>query len=389
MAASSQKLVSDPTFFLIVAPWDFSSGKSGIDVNATSAIFDQLRGEVGLTGLSLWGAASAWREFSVKKTPHLHRCEGGLFFDPLQSRGGCRPPAAASLSRRLVPEIAEACRQHGLSLRLNLSLARMGGLAEFYPEFASRNAFGDSSSVAVCLLNPAVQDCMKSLTVGVPPQLGVDQVILHDVRVGWLEAFDPEIRWPAPLGATEQSLLSTCFCANCIKTSEEAGLDHAASRMAVANLVRRSLSGGTAFGGRETGFLGEQPELAAYRGFQADQLSDFLQEIVEETSHEVFVARTSAQAVDPFQAGIPAGVITSVTSLSEAAHSISNARRSEVTVPAVSFLGHGAEEFVAATSELPKWGCSGVQIDNYAALPDAALTTLKQAIRFARRSFTL
>ena len=52
-------------------------------------------------------------------------------------------------------------------------------------------------------------------------------------------------------------------------------------------------------------------------------------------------------------------------------------------------LGSRVEEFIATMSRLGEWGYSGVQIDDYGSLPESSFTTLKQAIRFARRSAEL
>lgn len=386
MISSNANSFPSPSFFLVAAPWDFSGPTGGIDAHALGEILDRLQGDVGLTGLSIWGASAAYDEFRVHKKPHWIRCDGGLFFDPVQSRGGCRPPES-SVSRRFLPEIASVCQQHNASLRCMLSYASLGGLAHFYPEFASQNAFGDVSRASVCLLNPAVQDCMQSITCAIPPQFGVCEVVLHDVLVGWLEAFDITTRWPSPLGMVERSMVSTCFCPACVGAGEEAGIEVDSARIAVTNLVSRSLVHGTSFAGTESGFLAEHPALEAFRRAQFDRLNRFILEIAEDSPREVLVAR---KALSPlaFDPGIPAGVITEALSLSEAGNvACTEARRNEVTVPASCLLGSRSEEFIGATANLPRWGYTGVQIDGFHSLPESSWTTLRQAIRFARRSF--
>ncbi len=394
MASNQTNRLSQPSFYLIAAPWDLQFGERGIESKDLSTTLDQLRGEVGLTGLSVWGAAPASRHFRVREIqPRLFSAEGGLFFEPSHTRGGCRPPVVASGSKSLLPAIAGACVRHDLTLRLLLSTATMGGLAQYYPEFASRSAFDDASRLSVCLLNPAVQECVSGVACDIPPQFGVRQIVLHDFQVGWIEAFDCEIRWPSPLGIVERSILGTCFCPACVEAAQRAGVDADDARKCVQNLVQKTLVQGTSFGGSEAGFLAEQTSLTAFKRVQADLLHLFLKKIVEDCRMEVLVARQladSCQSLDQFDARVPAGVVTGVADLTQLANQIATkARCSEVTLPAWTLLGSRAEEFVAAMSQIGEWSYSGVQIDNYSTLPENAFTTLKQAIRFARRSAAL
>lgn len=394
MAPAQTKPLSQPTFFLMAAPWDLPGADRGIGDNPLSTLLDRLRGEVGLTGLSLWAAAPPSRRFRTRESsPRLLHSEGGLFFAPVQSRGGCRPPTTDPTSRQFLAEVATTCKRHDLALRLLFSTATIGGLAQYYPEFASRSAFDDASRKSVCLLNAAVQECITNITCGTPPQFSVGQIVLHDVQPGWLEAFDGEIRWPAPLGIVEETMLATCFCPSCFSAAKECGVDGDGARLAVRNLLQRSFTNGTTFRGTIAGFLAEQPSLAAYRDMQDGLVNAFLTKLVAECDKEILIARGSPTAggnTERFDHHIPAGIITSVVSVADApSRLVPEARRNELNFPGASLLGPHAEEFVAAMSGLGEWGCSGVQIDDYGALPDSSFSTLKQAIRFARRSVTL
>jgi|CXWL01.1.fsa_nt_gi hypothetical protein len=394
MASAQTNRSSQPSFYLIAAPWDLQLDERGIESKELSVTLDQLRGEVALTGLSVWGAAPSSRRFRIREIePRLIHAEGGLFFEPSQTRGGCRPPAVTTGSKSLVPAIANACARHDLALRLLLSTATMGGLAQYYPEFASRSAFDDPSRLSVCLLNPAVQECVAGVACGVPPQFGVNQIVFHDFRVGWFEAFDRSLGWPSSLGNVERTLLSTCFCPACVKAAQDAGVDANEVRKCVQNLVQKSLAQGTSYGGTEAGFLAEQTSLAAFKRVQADLLNSFLKRIVEDCRRDVLVARQPADSnsgVEQFDARVPAGVVTWAGEVTQLPNQIApGARHSEVTLPAWTLLGSRAEEFIAAMSRLVEWGYAGVQIDDYGALPESAFTTLKQAIRFARRSARL
>ena len=118
-----------PSFHLVAVPWDFPIGEAGAENKQFSATLDQLRGEVGLTGLSVWGAIPSFRHFRVRDVqPRLFHGDGGLLFEPVVSRGGCRPLAAIAGSKPLLSAIAQACHRHDLALRLLLSTATMSGL---------------------------------------------------------------------------------------------------------------------------------------------------------------------------------------------------------------------------------------------------------------------
>lgn len=394
MALTDQSSSSSTSFHLIAYPWDLPIPSRATQRGDFSDTLDLLRGEVGLSGLAVWGAAPAVRHFRMGESPpRLFHAEGGLLFEPVQTRGGCRPVTSMAGQKSLMPAIAHACVQRDLSLRLLLSTSTMGGLAQFYPEFASLNAYDDVSRNSVCLLNPAVQECILGVACDVPPQFGVRQITLVDFRVGWFEAFDEGIGWPSPLGSTEQSILATCFCAACVKFADESGVDVSESRKCVQSLVSKSLSLGTAFGGTPEGFLAEHPSLAELKAIQAERLNVFLKNIIDGCRMEVLIARQDlGQSGGPEQVdwGIPDGVVTTVEDLAQLGELMPvNARRSEVTLPARLLLGSRAEAFIAAMSRLGDFGYSDVQIDNYGALPANALTTLKQAIRFARRSAAL
>jgi hypothetical protein len=394
MASSIDNSLSPPTFHLMAYPWDFPPCERGTECGELSAMLDQLRGEVGLGGLSVWGAASAVRQFRVGPIqPRLFHSDGGLFFEPVQNRGGCRPTVTTTGSRSQLPAIAHACQRADLGLRLLLSTAAMGGLAQYYPEFASRSAFDDVSRMSVCLLNPAVQECISGVACNVPPQFGVQQVVLHDFEVGWFEALDEGIRWPCAHGNVERSILATCFCPACVKTAQAAGVDAEEARASVRSLVQKSWSQGTSFGGNLAGFLSDQPALTAFRGIQTDQLNLFLKQIVGDCRMEVFVARSLSEPTP--RAGqidwtIPAGVVAHASDLAQLSERFSDQTlRSEVNLSARLLVGSRAETFVAAMPHLAEYGYAGVQIEDHASLPGSAYTTLKQAIRFARRSAAL
>lgn len=379
-----------PAFYLVASPWDFSFGERTGGDQALGDSLDQLRGEVGLTGLALRGGTAASREFRIRQVrPRMYFNDGGLHFEPVQYRGVCRPIPATG-SYKSFPAIAQACGRYDLSLRMLLATATMGGLAQYYPEFAARNAFDDASRVSVCLLNPAVQECVAGLVQNIPPQFGVKQVVLTDFRIGWFEAADYRVDWPSPLGEVERAALSVCFCPACATAARDAGVEVDAVRSAVQIFLQRSMTHGTSFGGSVAGFLAEQPALSSYLSMQSQCLSDLLRQMAEYGRAELLVECDDVHvAMDTaFDFSMCAGSIRRIQE-SDLPIASKSPIRAEISAPAHLLLGSRAESFVAAMAQLSERGYSGVQIDNYASLPDSAFMTLKQAIRFARRSAVL
>ena len=378
---------SQISFHLIARLDDLLPADREQEKRELAAALDALRGEVGLTGLSVWAAAPP--AVYLRSRNGQARCvhsEGGLYFDPPAKAGGCRPPAAGTASYSALVSIAQACERHGLTLRLRVAMATLGGLARYYPEFASRSAFDDPSRISVCLLNPAVQECVAGIVCAVPPQLGKGPIVLDDCQVAWFEALDGRTRWPMAPGDVERVVLSMCFCPSCVKVAQESGVDADEARGRVQSFVQRLLARGACFGGSLAGFLAEQPVLEAYAQAQSQSLGALLSRIIADARREVFITRGTTAGFD-LDVNVPTGVVTKVSHPNGLTRDMRpGSRRWEVALPASVLVGPGSEEFVAAMSHLGDWGVAGVEIDDYGALPDSAFATLKQGIRFARRA---
>lgn len=377
-------------FVLCAQPGEFLFNPRDRESSPAAAL-DTYRGEIGITGLSLWGAAPSVRWFrSEPDRSGLVCCDGGLYYESLRRSGGCRPPVVSSDSTAALAAVATTCSRSELTLRLRLSLSDLGGLATFYPEFATRNAFGDSSRTSICLVNPAVQECMVGLVEGLPPQITVHQLVLERFHSAWIEAFDSSVRWPSRLGSCERSALAVCFCPACAKNANDAGVDADDARSRIQSLVRRCFATGSEFGGSAAGLLAEIPVLDAYTSVQAQQLNQLLDRIVSGCRVEVLLARdleAGAALGRAVEAGRAAGVITRIPTLDALPQArAADARHSEVSLPPSVLIGPRGGDFVGAMSRLGECGISGVEIDGFGGLSDLARTTLKQGIRFARRS---
>jgi hypothetical protein len=84
---------------------------------------------------------------------------------------------------------------------------------------------------------------------------------------------------------------------------------------------------------------------------------------------------------------VPAASLTSLnpdTPLSAALSAVG--RRRELRLPASWAVGPDAQELVRAVAKAAEGGCDGFLFDHLGLLPDRGLNTVRQALRFARRS---
>ncbi|MEK7757369.1 MAG: hypothetical protein AAB385_09190, partial [Planctomycetota bacterium] len=182
--------------FIVAYPWDLPAEDVG-------GVLDQLRGEVGVTGLSLWVAApptaqlraSAPRPLSLganvssARRPRVFRTRGGVFFQPADrhyAQTRCQPIVSSWVTMgNPLATIAKACAGRGLNLRAIVSAAAAGRMAERYPEFACRSAFGDESRARLCLANAEVQTYLRAMALDLSTNAGVTALTLTDFDIRW------------------------------------------------------------------------------------------------------------------------------------------------------------------------------------------------------------
>ncbi len=377
-----------PALFVTAYPWNLME-------RGLSELLDRLHGETGATGLSVWAATPRLCQLRVRDVrPRWFRTEGGLFFQPKRhslTRAGTRSLVSNwTRSENPLAVIAEQCERAGMKMRAIFPAATTGLLAARYPEFACMNAFGDESKSAICLANPDVQEFILGLAADVTENYAVSAFILADYFVGWQEAYSKNVLTTHPLGAAAQSALGTCFCPSCLRVSEAAGVDLDKARHEVREVLNAALGDSFPVEDR-TGAGGKGTSLQTHRRIQSDSVGQLLRRIVEECSRDVLIARSLAgdglvtvSKVDDLS---PVGVLTRVESADDLGAAFNpNAKQNELWVGASWAVGNRSASFVAAMAEAARLGFTAIDINNYGVLPDSALETVKQGIRFARRS---
>ena len=370
-------------------PWDI------IDDYPQIAL-DRLQGELGLTGLSLWTAIPPTTQLRVRHIePKYVRTRGGLFFHPSESQYDntrCKPITSNKIKGRdPIEKIINACTQRGLEYSLIISAAMTGRLVQKHPEMACKNRYDDSSQIGLCLSNPDVQSYLISLISDVSSKYNPAFVIVTDFISVWTEAYLPDLQTTAIVGDFERALLAMCFCESCYQRATQAGVDIEMVKRSVKVLLQKSFEQGTAEDTSLDCAFSDNAPISAYHHWRYKELSDLLRNLSQACNCELLLDRSvNCSSVIPpalVDLDIPDGVIERMDP-SEQLKSMtqSSARRHELRIPSSLTMGMHGPELISLISQAAEAGCHIVHFDHYSLLPDVAMTTIKQAIRFARRT---
>jgi hypothetical protein len=373
--------------YLLAYPWDLPGEN-------LAACLDRFRGEVGVSGVSVWAAAPPVHELRARDvSPRVFHSSGGLLFPPAErfyAKLRAQPIVSSWLrAGNPLKQVADLCAARELEFRAVVSACASGRLAERYPELSSRNCFGDESRRGVCLGNAEVQQALAAVLGDLHANLAPAAIVLCDFYTGWSEAGTSEFDAGGVLGAVERFCLGLCFCAACRRSADEAGIDADLARQSASALLQRTLLGGVRCDRAIDAFLAEQPVLIAYRRRQNQTLNSLLRQLMESCRCPVIVDGGNAQgpgAAAP-EAAISSAFITCIERSEQlSAAAAGGAAKNEIRLPAWWALGARGPQLVGLLPEAARLGISAATVDHYGILPDAALTTLKQAIRFSRRT---
>jgi hypothetical protein len=379
--------------FVSAYPWDLID--EGVD-----AVLDRLHGEVGVTGLALWaGTGPVMQLRTLAVEPRVFRTRGGLFFPPSKTHyeaTRCKPVLSTWVKgRNPLSRISQGCTRRGLDLRLIVSAAGAGGLAKRHPEMACKNLFGGESQRSVCLSNPDVQAYLCSLAADLSSNYDPRGLAFTEFALGGSEPWTTCLKPGGPLGDTERSLLSICFCESCHQKASIAGVDVAAASRSAAAVVQKGLDVGSPTDIGVDALLAESVSLGAYLQWQGDELSALLRRAKDACTCELLLDRSSSSlglhTEGPSVPGaidwsIPDAAVTRLDDPTELPSArCSGAARNELRLPERFVTDQDGRELVSTLGKAAQLGFAGVQIDNYGLLPRKALTPIKQAIRFARR----
>lgn len=363
--------------FIEAYPWDLVG--EGVD-----DLLSRLRGEVGASGICIWAAAKPTSVLRARACEtRVFRSRGGLYFQPRRyyyDRTRCRPLVSSwSHSGERFARAIDACRRNALDVRFIVSASRAGRLAEHYPEFATRNAYGAESAQSLCLSNSDVRAYLAGVASDLTAQFQSSAVMVTDFTNTWQEAYDPRLDGTQRLGEAERQLLGTCFCQSCCSRAEAAGINANDVIREVQEMINARLNGGCtdAERGPTSG-----ADLHGYLQLQHEHLALLAEEMDEACATRLVIelAGDCAPALRDRGLGLAAYARRGQDMSEGAAGAV------ELRVPAWLAMDTRAPDFVSSVHAAAVRGCVAISIDHLGLLPDASLPALKQALRFARRS---
>src|SRR6185503_4295586 len=116
----------------------------------------------------------------------IYHTGGGLLFVPdakhyVTTR--CQPVLSTRLPIKYsLDSIVGLCAERSLEVRLVVSASRAGRLADRYPEFACRTAWGEESARSLCLANADVQGYLQGLVANLTERYAPEAIVLADLQ---------------------------------------------------------------------------------------------------------------------------------------------------------------------------------------------------------------
>ena len=369
--------------FVTCYPWDLLDEELG-------AKLDHLQGEVGVTGLTLWAACPPVAQIRARTTPpQTTRTRGGLLFHPDEqhySATRIKPIASGWVkSKHPIEKLRTACDERGLQLRVKVSAALTGRLAHKYSEAACKNLFGAPSHVSLCLFNPDVESYLAALLADLRSNHGVGDVSIFDFFALWGEAFDPELRMGAQIDATLRSLLAMCFCESCQQRAAAREIDVDQAQQNANDFVQSRLEGTTPASASLADLLTENAALESFHRWRIDSLSSLLGRMADDG--ELILDRGTPTAATDLTIPDSMTVVTEIDNEKPLKESrCVNAQRNELRIPVETFAGSHGTELVNTVAQAVEAGFTGVEFDNYALASKPTFESIRQAIRYARRT---
>lgn len=161
--------------------------------------------------------------------------DGVVYFEPaLQGYGELKPLAHSDPAmRRVLPDLVADGRLDIHAWTVLLHNSRLGSL---HPEYTAANVFGDRYVYSLCPMQGAVFDYAVALSADIACR-GVRSLVLE--TPGWLPYAHGYHHEFAQLRSNVwlDSMLGLCFCDACMAAGEQARLDMAGLRSAIASSV--------------------------------------------------------------------------------------------------------------------------------------------------------
>jgi hypothetical protein len=375
------------TFGLVYPPWNHTTRPDGL--------LERAAGEVGIDHLTvpvIAGERTQFRLWGGYESPHFHT-EGGWHYPPQAKRyGSCgvRPrPARWCGTRDVLADIRGRADQLGLRLVLRIELGRIRPLVEHTPELRCRNAWGDELlAYGPCVCSSSFRELLRASLAD-----------LARYEPAGFELASPTLN-PAWLGAGPDPgrapLASCCFCAACRQIAAMAGIDADAAAQEVRAAVERLAQAETDAGRAAEITSGV---LAQYERAREEDRRSWLVRLAETLAgRTVHLKMRLSEGVPgwPDPEGrrelrglyeLEAGWLSSAGRewFSESLRRIPGPKGLAMHVLVHCGGATPAEELVRRTSAAAADGVDYFDFEGLEEAPTAAVTWLRQAVRYARR----
>ncbi len=382
--------------YMSAYPWDF------VDLEAGD-LLDRLQGEVGVSGLTIPVALPTLMTLKAQPvSPRVFRTRGGVFFHPSAARYNntrCKPIASGWIkSRDPFTKIASACCDRRLSLRAVVSATQTGRLPQRHPDLSCKNVFGDVSEQSLCLSNGDVQAYLCDVVADLSATYAIEAILLEDMGCQWAEAWHHDLMASASLGPSARKLLSLCFCESCYQQAATADLDLSQLQDFVMDLLNRVIQQGHVNDADVASAMADSELLGHHSRWLNDSFVAMLTRVRESCQCELglYVGQDMGPTVTMAKS---AGLDLMIAnydgverSLNELAHCDSSGNRSlenkirleiKLNPQAVGLVG---ADLVNTFQSAVKQNFAGIEVGPLGQCCDDTFSTLKQAIRFARRS---
>ncbi len=282
-------MVVEESRALWIYPWDILD--AGIDETVRRA-----REEWNLTALSLATSYHSAKFLLPRRSERRVFLSGGsaIYFRPdaeMYALSALRPvvtPRTELLD--VLDRTAEACHRAGLQLRgwtVGLHNSRLG---QAHPDATEENVFGDRYPWALCPAHPDVRAYLKGLIRDLVTNHDLDAIDLESTGFhGLVHGHHHELTG-INLGQTEEYLLGLCFCAHCLARAASAGVDGAALRHQIRDLIdvrfrdEAIMPGSDGADSRElASLIWSWPELWAYGRARMETVTSLVGEIRDES----------------------------------------------------------------------------------------------------------
>jgi hypothetical protein len=254
--------------------------------------YDAVVGDMASHGMTHVDLATAYHAGKFLLPHNLrHRTyfteDGAIYFRPELSRYGRLKPRVSSLvdeSGDPVSRFCEAARRHGVGYVAWTVLMHNTWIGTQFPDVTMHTAFGDPLLHSLNPVHPDVREYVLALVRDLVSDREVAAIMMESPGyMTYSHGWHHEINGVA-LDAVQERLLGTSFSAHEINAARDVGIDAAAVRDAVANLLDRAWNEGFALVDEDgqhpdAGALLADPAFLAYARWQRDQVVSLVTEM--------------------------------------------------------------------------------------------------------------